>query len=271
MTTATVLKEELLDLSPREIRALTREGRWAGGTEGLGKGYAQANLVIVPQEAAFDFLLFCLRNPKPCPIVEVTEPGSPMIRQVAEEADLRTDLSRYCVYRHGELTAEVEDITDYWRDDLVGFLIGCSYSFETALLNANIPLKHIEEDKVVSLYQTGILCVPAGRFAGPMVVSMRPIKHHQVVRSVQVTSRFPATHGAPVHIGDPSVIGISDLDDVCYGTWRAPIEPDETPVFWGCGCTPQAVALASSLDFMITHKAGYLFITDTLSEEIAAL
>ena len=145
MTTATVPKEELLELPPWEIRALIREGRWTSGTEGLGKGYAQANLVIVPQEAAFDFLLFCLRNPKPCPIVEVTEPGSPMIRQVAEEADLRTDLSRYCVYQHGELTAEEEDITDYWRDDLVGFLIGCSYSFETALLNANIPLKHIEE------------------------------------------------------------------------------------------------------------------------------
>ncbi len=271
MTTATVSKEELTSLSPREIRTLIREGRWKGGTEGVAKGYTQANLVIVSKEAAFDFLLFCLRNPKPCPIVEVTDPGSPMIRRVADNADLRTDLSRYCIYQHGELTAEVEDITEYWDDSLVGFLIGCSYSFETALLNANIPLKHIEEDKVVSVYQTDIPCSPAGQFSGPMVVSMRPIKHHQVVRAVQVTSRFPATHGAPIHMGDPSVIGISDLNDVCYDTWQAPIESDETPVFWGCGCTPQAVALASKPDFMITHKAGHLFITDTLSEEIAAL
>ena len=266
-----VAKEDLLDLSPREIRALTRERRWTGGTEGLATGYAQANLVILLQEAAFDFMLFCLRNPKPCPIVEVTDPGSPLVRQVARDADLRTDLARYCVYEHGERVAEPEDITDYWRDDLVGFLLGCSYSFETALLNANIPLRHLEEDKIVSLYTTNLPCEPAGRFGGPMVVSMRPIRHAQVVRAVQVTSRFPATHGAPVHIGDPSIIGIDDLDDVCLGTGRVEIRSDEVPVFWGCGCTPQAVALESKLDFMITHKAGHLFITDVLSEEIAAL
>jgi uncharacterized protein YcsI (UPF0317 family) len=270
MTTAAVGKEDLLDLLPREIRALTRERKWTGGTEGLAKGYAQANLVIVPKDAAFDFLLFCLRNPKPCPIVEVTDPGSPIIRQVAKDADLRTDLARYCVYEGGELVAEPEDVTDYWRDDLVGFLIGCSYSFETALLNANIPLRHQEEDKIVSVYTSNTPCLPAGRFSGPMVVSMRPIRHEQVVRAVQVTSRFPATHGAPVHIGDPSHIGI-DLDDVGFGTGRIEVRPGEVPVFWGCGCTPQAVGLQSKIDFMITHKAGHLFITDTLSEEIAAL
>lgn len=271
MATATIAKRELLDLPPREIRTLTRERKWAGSTEGLAEGYAQANLVIVPEEVAFEFLLFCLRNPKPCPIVEVTDPGSPMIRQVARQADLRTDLPRYCVYREGELAAEVEDISDDWRDDLVGFLIGCSYTFETALLNANIPLKHMELNKPGPLYMTNIQCVPAGRFSGPMVVSMRPVKHHQVVRAVQVTSRFPATHGAPVHIGDPALIGVHDLDDVCYGTSTVPVEDDEVPVFWGCGCTPQAVALASNVDFMITHQAGHLFLTDTLAEEIAAL
>jgi len=271
MTTAAVAKEDLLDLSPGEIRALTRERRWTGGTEGLARGYAQANLVIVPQEAAFDFLLFCQRNPKPCPIVEVTDPGSPLVRLVARDADLRTDLARYCVYEGGACVDEPEDITDYWRDDLVGFLIGCSYSFETALLNANIPLRHLEEDKIVSVYTTTVPCEPAGRFEGPMVVSMRPIHREQVVRAIQVTSRFPATHGAPVQIGNPSTIGIDDLDDVDFETGRVEIGPDEVPLFWGCGCTPQAAAMKAGLDFMITHKAGHLFITDTLSEEIAAL
>ncbi len=265
-----VSKDELLDLDPRELRALARTGKWTGTTEGLATGYAQANLVIIPREAAFDFLLFCLRNPKPCPIVEVTDPGSPMITQVADNADLRTDLSRYSVYEKGELVAQPSDITEYWRDDLVGFLLGCSYSFETALLNANIPLRHQDEDKIVSIYTTDVQCAPAGRFSGPMVVSMRPIKHAQVVRAVQVTSRFPATHGAPVHIGDPSVIGV-DLEKTGFQTDFVGPRDGEVPVFWGCGCTPQAVAINSKLDFIITHKAGHMFVTDTLSEEMAAL
>ncbi|HJO73492.1 MAG: putative hydro-lyase [Rhodospirillales bacterium] len=265
-----VAKDELLDLDPRELRALARTGKWTGTTEGLATGYAQANLVIIPREAAFDFLLFCLRNPKPCPIVEVTDPGSPMITQVADNADLRTDLSRYSVYEKGELVAQPSDITEYWRDDLVGFLLGCSYSFETALLNANIPLRHQDEDKIVSIYTTDVQCAPAGRFSGPMVVSMRPIKHAQVVRAVQVTSRFPATHGAPVHIGDPSVIGV-DLEKTGFQTDFVGPRDGEVPVFWGCGCTPQAVAINSKLDFIITHKAGHMFVTDTLSEEMAAL
>ena len=277
MTTATaekltneISKDELLDLHPRDLRALARAGTWTGTTEGLATGYAQANLVIIPKEAAFDFLLFCMRNPKPCPIVEVTDPGSPMITQVAGNADLRTDLSRYSVYEKGELVAQPSDITEYWNDDLVGFLLGCSYSFETALLNANIPLRHQDENKIVSIYTTGVECTPAGRFSGPMVVSMRPIKHAQVVRAVQVTSRFPATHGAPVHIGDPSVIGVN-LEEPGFQTDYVGPREGEVPVFWGCGCTPQAVALKSNIDFMITHKAGHMFVTDTLSEEIAAL
>ena len=263
-------KDELLDLHPRDLRALARAGKWTGTTEGLATGYAQANLVIIPKEAAFDFLLFCLRNPKPCPIVEVTDPGSPMITQVADNADLRTDLPMYSVYENGELVAQPTDITEYWRDDLVGFLLGCSYSFETALLNANIPLRHQDEDKIVSIYTTDVQCAPAGRFSGPMVVSMRPIKHEQVVRAVQVTSRFPATHGAPVHIGEPSVIGV-DLEKTTFQTDYVGPGDGEVPVFWGCGCTPQAVAINSKLDFIITHKAGHMFVTDTLSEEMAAL
>jgi len=263
-------KDENLGLHPRELRALARAGKWTGTTEGLAVGYAQANLVIIPREAAFDFLLFCLRNPKPCPIVEVTDPGSPMITQVADNADLRTDLTRYSVYEQGALVAQPTDITEYWRDDLVGFLLGCSYSFETALLRANIPLRHQDENKIVSLYTTNVQCTPAGRFSGPMVVSMRPVKHEQVVRAVQVTSRFPATHGAPVHIGDPALIGV-DLENTGFQTDYVAPRDGEVPVFWGCGCTPQAVALHSKLDFIITHKAGHMFVTDTLSEEIAVL
>lgn len=264
-----VSKAELEGLHPQELRKIVREGRWTGGTEGLARGYAQANLIILPKEVALDFLIFCQRNPKPCPIVEITDPGSPMITQVAN-ADLRTDLPRYSVYKDGKLVDQPSDITSYWRDDLVGFLIGCSYSFEEALLNAGIPLRHQQEDKIVSVYTTNVPCVPAGRFAGPMVVSMRPVKRDQLVRAVQVTSRFPATHGAPVHIGDPSLIGV-DLEKTDFDTGVFELAEDDVPVFWGCGGTPQAVALASKIDFMITHKVGHLFVTDKLSEAIAAI
>lgn len=264
-----VSKADLEGLGPKEIRSIVRQGRWTGGTEGLARGYAQANLIILPKEVALEFLIFCQRNPKPCPIVEVTDPGSPMVTQVAN-ADLRTDLPRYSVYKDGKLIDQPSDITKYWRDDLVGFLIGCSYSFEEALLNAGIPLRHQEENKIVSVYTTDVPCVPAGRFAGPMVVSMRPIKNHQLVRAIQVTSRFPATHGAPVHVGDPSRIGV-DLNKTDFDTGVFELAEDDVPVFWGCGGTPQAVALASKIDFMITHKVGHLFITDKRSEAIAAL
>lgn len=265
----TVTKQELEGLSPQELRAIFREGRWSGGTEGLARGYAQANLIILPKEVALEFLIFCQRNPQPCPIVEVTDPGSPMITQWAK-GDLRTDLPRYSVYKDGELVDQPTDITHYWRDDLVGFLIGCSYSFEQGLLNAGIPLRHQDENKIVSVYTTDVQCVPAGRFAGPMVVSMRPIKRDQLVRAVQVTSRFPATHGAPVHIGDPSLIGV-DLGKTDFDTGVFELAEDEVPVFWGCGGTPQAVALQSKIDFMITHKIGHLFITDKLAEAVAAI
>jgi len=264
-----VSKADLEGLSPKELRNIIREGRWTGGTEGLARGYAQANLIILPKDVALEFLIFCQRNPKPCPIVEITDPGSPMLTQVAQ-ADLRTDLPRYSVYKDGKLVDQPSDITQYWRDDLVGFLIGCSYSFEEALLNAGIPLRHQQENKIVSVYTTNVPCVPAGRFAGPMVVSMRPIKRHQLVRAVQVTSRFPATHGAPVHIGDPALIGV-DLNNTDFETGVFELAQDDIPVFWGCGGTPQAVALASKIDFMITHKVGHLFVTDRLSEEIAAI
>lgn len=262
-------KADLEGLSPQDLRAIFRQGRWSGGTEGLARGYAQANLIILPKDVALEFLIFCQRNPQPCPIVEVTDPGSPMVTQWAN-GDLRTDLPRYSVYKDGKLIDQPTDITHVWRDDLVGFLIGCSYSFEQALLNAGIPLRHQDENRIVSVYTTDVPCVPAGRFAGPMVVSMRPIKRDQLVRAIQVTSRFPATHGAPVHIGDPSLIGV-DLEKTDFDTGVFDMAEDDVPVFWGCGGTPQAVALASKIDFMITHKIGHLFITDKLSEAVAAI
>jgi len=261
---------ELASAHPRQIRALIREGRWSGPTAGLAAGYAQANLVILPQEMAYDFLLFCQRNPKPCPLLEVTEVGSPHPGRLAPEADLRTDLPRYRIYRWGELEAEATEITDHWRDDLVAFLLGCSFTFEAALLAANIPVRHLEEGCNVPMYITNIECVPAGRFCGPMVVSMRPIPHHKVVKAVQVTARYPAVHGAPVHIGDPSAIGIADLNKPDFGD-PVTIREGEVPVFWACGVTPQAVAMRVRPELMITHAPGHMFITDLRNEELTEL
>ncbi|MFQ6079031.1 MAG: putative hydro-lyase, partial [Thermodesulfobacteriota bacterium] len=195
-------------LSSKEIRALIRKGNWDKPTAGLALGYAQANLVILPERYAFDFLLFCQRNPKPCPLLEVTEKGVSEPKEMAPGADLRTDLPRYRIYERGVFVKEIENISPYWTSDLVSFLLGCSYSFEFALMEAGISLRHIEEGKNVSMYITDIPCKKAGRFGGPLVVTMRPIPPDKVVRAIQITTRFSAVHGAPVHVGDPSKIGI---------------------------------------------------------------
>lgn len=255
---------------PKEIRPLIRQGAWQGPTAGLATGYAQANLVVLPQEMAYDFLLFCQRNPKPCPVLEVTDTGSPHPTRLAPDADLRTDLPRYRIYRHGKLEAEVMQITDYWRDDLVAFLLGCSFTFEAALLAANIPVRHLEEGCNAPMYITSIACVPAGRFHGPMVVSMRPIPHHQVVKAIQVTGRYPAVHGAPVHIGDPAAIGIAHLERPDFGD-PVTVRENEVPVFWACGVTPQAVAMKSRPEFLITHAPGHMFLSDLRHEELAEM
>lgn len=230
-------------------------------TAGLAPGFAQANLAVLPRADAYDFLLFCQRNPKPCPLLEVTEPGSPVPEGVAPEADLRTDLPRYRIFRDGELVAEPADIAEYWREDLVAFLLGCSFTFEHALLRAGIPLRHIAEGKNVAMYRTGVACRTAGRFQGPLVVSMRPIAASQVARAAQISGRYPAVHGAPVHVGDPATLGIADLDRPDYGD-PAEIRPGEVPVFWACGVTPQAVAVASRPPLLITHAPGSMFVTD---------
>ena len=261
---------ESLPANPAEVRQLIRKGRLVQPTAGMAPGRVQANLAILPRDMAFDFLLFCQRNPKPCPLLEVVEAGEVEPAEYAPGADLRTDVPLYRVYEHGEMTAEVEDVSEFWRDDLVSFLLGCSFSFETAMIRAGIPLKHIDQDKNVSMYITDIPAASAGAFSGPMVVSMRAVKREQVVRAVQVTSRFPATHGAPVHVGDPEVIGIKDLDKPDFGE-PTDFDDGDVPVFWACGVTPQAAAMASRPPFMITHAPGHMFITDKKDEDLAVL
>lgn len=256
--------------SPRELRLMCREGRWRAPTAGQAPGYVQTNVAILPRDLAFDFLVFCQRNPKPCPLVEVLEPGVTEPKLTSPGADIRTDVPLYRIYRDGVLSGEVENILGEWRDDLVTFLLGCSFTFETAMMAAGLPLRHVEQHRNVSMYRTNIPTVPAGVFSGPMVVSMRPIPHNQVVRAVQVTSRFPGVHGAPVHIGDPQVIGIRDLAHPDYGD-AVDIYEGEVPVFWACGVTPQAAAVQSKPSLMLTHSPGHMFVTDVRDEHLAVL
>jgi uncharacterized protein YcsI (UPF0317 family) len=221
----------------------------------------------VPRDLAFDFLLFCQRNPKPCPLLDVTEPGSPEPRLVAPAADLRYDLPRYRVFVHGQLVDEPADLRRWWRDDLVGFLLGCSFTFEAALLQAGVPVRHIEQGRNVPMYRTSLACRPAGVFAGPMVVSMRPLTPAQTVTATRVCARFPRAHGTPVHFGDPSAIGIDDLARPDYGD-PVEVRPGELPVFWACGVTPQAVLMQARPPLAITHAPGHMFLTDLVDTDL---
>jgi uncharacterized protein YcsI (UPF0317 family) len=259
---------EPAQLSPKEMREMIRAGAWQGPTAGCCREFAQANLVVVTKALADDFLLFCRRNPKPCPLLEVTDPGDPEPRILAPGADLRTDLPRYRVYRYGELEGEVPDLLSIWRDDLAGFLLGCSFTFEWALQEAGIPSRHIEEGVNVPMYITDRACEPAGVFAGPLVVSMRPILSHLVSQAVEVTARFPLAHGEPVHTCDPNALGIADLGRPDFGD-PVSIRPDEIPVFWACGVTPQAVAMRAKPELMITHAPGHMLVTDRRHEELS--
>ena len=261
---------QTLPKTPQEAWERIRTDDWRGVTSGVAPGFVQANLAILPRDLAFDFLLFCQRNPRPCPILEVIEAGQVEPRFTAPGADIRTDIPYYRVYEKGELTAEVASLEEIWRDDLVSFLLGCSFSFEAAMSEAGIPLRHQEMNCNVPMYVTNIATNSAGVFSGPMVVSMRPVKHDKIVRAVQVTSRFPATHGAPVHIGDPSVIGINNIDRPDFGD-GVEIRPGEEPVFWACGVTPQAVALNCKPPLMITHAPGHMFVTAQRDADYAVL
>lgn len=254
--------------SAQDARQAIRNGEWLSHTSGLAPGYAQGNIVILPQDLAADFLRFCQRNPKPCPLLAVSEPGDPLLPTLGHDVDIRSDVPRYRVWENGKLVSEVTDITKLWRSDLVTFVLGCSFSFEHALIEAGIDLRHVREGKNVAMYRTNIQTTPAGPFHGPLVVSMRPMSPANAIRAVQVTARVPAVHGAPVHIGLPEMIGISDLGKPDFGD-AVEILPGELPVFWACGVTPQAVLMEAAPAFCITHAPGYMLITDLLNNDLA--
>jgi uncharacterized protein YcsI (UPF0317 family) len=251
-----------------KARIAIRGGEWTGHTSGLAEGHVQGNVVVLPELLANDFLRYCQRNPKPCPLLAVSEPGEAMLPSLGADIDIRTDVPRYRVWRDGALADQPTDISDLWRNDLVTFVIGCSFSFEEALLEAGIPLRHIAQNRNVAMYRSNIATAPAGVFNGPMVVSMRPLKAHDAIRAIQITSRFPNVHGAPVHIGNPALIGIADLAKPDYGD-AVDVLPDELPVFWACGVTPQAAITQARPEFCITHAPGAMLITDLLNHHLA--
>lgn len=255
---------------PHAVRLAARAGVLTGHTANLAPGRVQANLAILPAGLAHDFLRFCQRNPKPCPLVAVSEPGDPMLPMLGRDVDIRTDVPRYRVWRDGALVDEPTDIRDLWRDDLVAFLIGCSFSFEEAMLADGLPVRHIEQGSNVPMYRTSVPTVEAGPFGGPMVVSMRPLTAAQAIRAVQVTSRFPAVHGAPVHLGDPAAIGIADIGRPDYGD-PVEIRPGEIPVFWACGVTPQSVIEHARPPFSISHAPGHMLVTDLRNSAVAVM
>lgn len=254
---------------PAQVRSRIRRGEHASFTSGLAAGRVQGNIAILPQALAADFLLYCQRNPKPCPLLAVSEPGDPMLPTLGFDIDIRTDVPQYRVWREGVLTDEPTNIGNLWRDDLVTFVIGCSFSFEEALLQAGLPLRHIAQNRNVAMYRSNIATQSAGVFSGPMVVSMRPMKPADAIRAVQITSRFPNVHGAPVHLGDPALIGIADLASPDYGD-AVEVMNDEIPVFWACGVTPQAAISQAKPAFCITHAPGMMLVTDLFNEQMAS-
>jgi uncharacterized protein YcsI (UPF0317 family) len=251
----------LADLSPAALRAHVRAGGYGGPTAGLAHGYVQANLVALPADWAEEFAVFCSRNRRACPILATTQPGSPLVPELADGADLRSDLPAYRVYRDGQLAADMSDISGLWRDDLVCFLIGCSFTFDHCLLAAGVTVRHVEQGRNVSMYRTGIATTATARLSGPLVVSMRPVPAEQVGLATSTSARYPEVHGGPVHVGDPAAIGIADLAHPDYGDIVEP-EPGDIPMFWACGVTPQAVAITSRVPFMITHAPGCMLVTD---------
>jgi len=262
----TIIKK---DLSVSRLRELIRAGEWKTPTTGVAAGYVQANLVMLPRDHAFHFLLFCVRNPKPCPVLDVLEPGQ-WEPKIARGADLRTDLPRYQIYREGILAEELEDVTPAFSDDTVSFLLGCSFSFESALIAARVPVRNLDEEKNVSMYITNRDCIPSGPFSAPLVVTMRPMKPEKAIRAAQVTTRFHLTHGAPVHFGSPEEIGIKDLDQPDFGD-PVTIFPGEIPVFWACGVTTILAVTSASLPTVITHSPGHMFVSDLKDEDLTLL
>jgi len=255
-----------VDMSPKKVRELIRKGVIDFPTAGMCRGYAQANLVILPPEYAADFEEFAHKNPFPCPILEIIK-GTPETHDMGEGGNICTDIPKYRIYENGILSGEYTDVSDFWRDDLVSFLIGCSFSFEAALMEAGIPVRHIEENVNVPMYLTNIPCEPAGVFHGNMVVSMRPMTPADAVRAAVITAGMPRVHGAPVHMGDPAAIGITDLAKPDFGD-PVTMEDGEIPVFWPCGVTPQAAVENAKPPIAITHAPGHMFITDIINSEL---
>lgn len=258
---------DLANKKPSEVRQMIRNGEIARPTAGMCNGYAQANLIVLPKEQAYDFLLFAQRNPKPCPILEVSDVGSRSLHYIAKDADIARDIPKYRVWEDGVMTGEYTDVSAFWRDDFVSFLLGCSFSFESELLEANVPVRHIEEDCNVPMFLTNIDCEPAGMFSGKMVVSMRPIPYSQVIKAVTVTEQVPKVHGTPIHIGAPEAIGIRDINKPDFGD-PVTIREGEVPVFWACGVTPQSVVMNVKPKIAITHSPGHMFITDVKNTEL---
>lgn len=255
-------RQDLHATTPGEWRRLIRTGAWTEPTAGLAAGYVQANLVILPAEMADDFAAFCRLNPRACPLLHRTRPGDPSPQPAAADADLRTDVPRYRVFRQGRPQPdEPLDIAALWRDDLVAFLLGCSFTFENALREAGLPVRHIDQGRNVPMYRTSTPCESAGPFAGPLVVSMRPYRPQQIDEVARITGRYPRMHGAPWHVGDPAALGIADLARPDFGE-AVTIEPDEIPVFWACGVTPQLALAAARPELCITHSPGHMFLTD---------
>jgi len=253
---------------PRAVRLAARSGAFGGVTAGLAAGYVQGNVCILPRAFADDFRRYCERNPKPCPLIGESAPGDPRLPELGADLDIRSDVPRYRVFRDGVLKDEVSDIRDLWTKDMVAFAIGCSFSFEEALIAEGVPLRYVAEGKNVAMYLTNIETEPSGRFRGPMAVSMRPLTPANAELAVQITSRYPKAHGAPVHIGDPRAIGIADLDRPFAGD-RIAVRADELPVFWACGITPQAAVLAAKPPICITHAPGHMLVTDRKNSEFA--
>lgn len=257
-------------LTPDDVRLAARNGSLVGSTAGMAKGFVQVNLVILPEAQANGFLRFCQANPKPCPVLAVSEPGERQCDVLGKDLDIARDVPSYRIYRNGAFDGTLNDVSDVWRDDLVTFAIGCSFSFEHALLQNGVPVRHIEEGRNVSMYKTSIPLRPAGGFSGNMVVSMRPFRADAAIRAVQITTRFPQTHGAPVHLGDPSLIGIKSLSSPDYGD-AVSVADHEIPVFWACGVTPQQVLMDSGIEFAITHTPGHMLVTDIPESQVALL
>jgi uncharacterized protein YcsI (UPF0317 family) len=251
-------------------RLAIRAGRHRGSTSGLAPGFVQGNLAILPKAIAGDFLRFAQLNPKPCPVIGTSAPGDWRVPELGEDLDIRTDIPRYRVWKNGELVAEPTDVKDVWRDDLVSFVIGCSFSFEEALMADGIEMRHIVLNKTVPMFRTSVETKAAGPFHGPMVMSMRPMSPAHAIRAVQITTRFPAVHGAPVHIGKPEMIGIKDIMKPDYGD-AVPVGDDEIPVFWACGVTPQSVIATVKPEFCITHYPGTMLVTDRKNTEFAIM